>query len=193
MAAATRGVILAGGAGTRLGRTKPSAPLGGRPLIGHALGALEAAGLEAVVVAKAGSEIPEMRVPVWREPDEDLHPLRGIVHALELNGAPVVVVGCDMPFVAPALIASLADRREPLVVPEAGGRLHPLLARYAPSLLGALRAAIASPAPLQATVRALDAVVVGEDQLRRFGDPDRLTFNVNTPQDLERAEVLLRA
>jgi GTP:adenosylcobinamide-phosphate guanylyltransferase len=34
---------------------------------------------------------------------------------------------------------------------------------------------------------------VGEHELRRFGDPERLLANVNTPDDLARAERLLAA
>jgi GTP:adenosylcobinamide-phosphate guanylyltransferase len=33
--------------------------------------------------------------------------------------------------------------------------------------------------------------VVEEAELRRFGDPARLLFNVNTPEDLAEAERLL--
>ena len=47
------------------------------------LEAARAAGLEAVVVAKAGTPLPALDVPVWIEPDEPSHPLAGLVHALE--------------------------------------------------------------------------------------------------------------
>lgn len=187
MAATAIGVVLAGGRGARLGEPKPTARLAGRALIEHPLGAVREAGLDAVVVAKQASELPELPVPVWREPDEPLHPLAGIVHALGRAERPIVAVGCDLPFVAPALAAWLADRPEPLVVPEVGGRLHPLLARYAPSLLDRLADALERRAPLQESVRALGPVVIGEGELERFGDPARITFNVNTPEDLKRA------
>src|SRR6266513_99355 len=98
------GAILAGGAGTRLGRPKATAPLGGRPMLEHPLLALEGAGLETVVVAKRGTPLPPDAAPLWEEPDEPLHPLRGIVTALEqADGRTVLVCGCDLPFVTPAL------------------------------------------------------------------------------------------
>jgi len=35
-------------------------------------------------------------------------------------------------------------------------------------------------------------VRINEPKLRRYGDPERIVFNVNTPADLARAEKMLR-
>jgi molybdopterin-guanine dinucleotide biosynthesis protein A len=78
-------------------------------------------------------------------------------------------------------------------VAEAGGRLHPLLARWEPSLLPRLITALARTAPLHEVAAELGAARVGEAELRRFGDPERLLFNVNAPGDLARAATLLRS
>jgi GTP:adenosylcobinamide-phosphate guanylyltransferase len=40
-------------------------------------------------------------------------------------------------------------------------------------------------------VVALEPRVVAEDELARFGDPELISLNVNTPADLERAEAAL--
>jgi GTP:adenosylcobinamide-phosphate guanylyltransferase len=40
-------------------------------------------------------------------------------------------------------------------------------------------------------VAELDPVRIGEEELQRFGDPEKLLFNVNTPDDLRRAEEML--
>jgi molybdopterin-guanine dinucleotide biosynthesis protein A len=165
--------------------------LAGAPLIERPLRAARDARLEAVVVAKPGTELPPVDVPVWREPEEPSHPLTGLVAALERAQRPVVVCGCDMPFLAPALLAHLAGRSEPLVVLETGGRLHPLIGRYAPELLGALRAGRDGQRPLHEVLAELGPVRIDEPKLRRYGDPERLVFNINTPADLARAEELL--
>jgi molybdenum cofactor guanylyltransferase len=186
------GAILAGGRSTRLERPKPTAPLAGRPLIDYPLQALEAAGLETVIVAKRDTTLPPGGAPVWEEPDEPAHPLLGIVTALEqADGRSVVVSACDLPFLSPALVAHLAELDVPLAVPRTGDRLHPLLARYTPVLLPALRAALERPAPLHETLTALDPLIVGDQELSAYGDPARLLFNVNTAADLERAEAML--
>lgn len=188
------GAVLAGGLGSRLGGEKALAELGGEPLVAWPLAAVAAAGLEPVVVAKPGTELPPLGCRVLREPAEPRHPLCGIVAALrEAGGRPVVAVACDMPFVAPALLAALAAAEEPLVVPELGGETHPLLARYGPELLPELEAALAREEPLRRTVESLAPRLLGEQELARFGDPELLLFNVNDEADLERAEELLGA
>jgi len=55
----------------------------------------------------------------------------------------------------------------------------------------ALRDALAHEAPLQDLAGELDAERVDEGELRRFGDPARLLFNVNAPDDLLMASAML--
>ncbi len=192
-AARPLGAVLAGGRGSRLGGAKALAELGGRPLILHPIEAVAAAGLEPVVVAKRGSELPTiLPCPVLLEPDLPRHPLCGIVAALrEAGGRPLVAVGCDMPFLDPGLLAWLGAAPEPLVAPALEGRLQPLPARYGAALLPALEAALERGEPLRATLEALGPRLVAERDLARFGDPRRLCFNVNDRAGLERAEALL--
>jgi molybdopterin-guanine dinucleotide biosynthesis protein A len=186
------GVILAGGRGERLGRPKPTAPLGRSTLLEHPLAALEGAGLETVVVAKAETPLPPVAAPVWTEPADPVHPLLGIVTALERSeGRSLLVCACDLPFVTAELVAWLAALDAPLAAPRTGGRLHPLFGRYTDSLAAPLREALERRAPLQETLIELGVQVLEEDELRAFGDPELLLFNVNTPEDLERAEALL--
>ena len=190
------GVVLAGGASRRMGTPKARLELGGRPLLEYPLAAVQGAGLEPAVVAKPDSALPPLAVPRWNEAAEPRHPLTGIVAALTAaRGRPVLAVACDMPFVTAELLADLAARggRADLILPETAGRLHPLLARWDPALLPALRAALAREASLHELAAELDAQRVDEAELRRFGDPDRLLFNVNDRGDLERAAELLRA
>ena len=185
------GVVLAGGASSRMGVAKAIVELNGVPLAEHALAPLRAAGLEVAVVAKDGDALPELDAPVWRESRPERHPLAGILEALERGGGSAVLAcACDMPFVTPELVAHLA-RSPGTAVPEAGGRLHPLLARYDPGAAGALRDALEARAPLHDAVRAAGATIVSEAELARFGDPARLLFNVNTPADLARAAEML--
>jgi len=186
------GVILAGGRGTRLGQSKATASLAGRPLLEWPLQALESAGMETVVVAKHDTVLPPDCAPVWVEPDDPVHPLLGIVTALEqADGRAVLACACDLPFVTPALAARVAGHDAPLVVPRAGGRLHPLFARYTERLLPDLRAALSEERSLHETLDALMPAILEETELGRFGDPARLLLNVNTPEDLLRAETML--
>ena len=196
------GAVLAGGAGSRLGGAKATVELAGRPLISYPLAALAAAGIEALVVAKRGTELPAFEGPaggvgarteVLVEPDLPRHPLAGVLAALRhAGGRPLVVLAGDMPLAEPRLLAALAAAPEPLVVPAPGGRLQPLQARYSPLLLPALEAALVREEPLRRTVEELRPRLLGDAELARFGDPERFLLNVNDAADLDRAAALLR-
>ena len=203
-----RGVVLAGGRGSRLGGAKPTADLAGKPLIAYPLAALAAADLTRFVVAKQESATSirslfgmsqqganggdgAADVEVVTEPEEPAHPLAGIVAALRHAKRPLVVLGCDFPFVPPALIRALAEAPEPLVVPAPGGDAQPLVARWEPSLLPGLEAALAREEPLRRTVAGLEPRLLDDAELAAFGDPARTFFNVNTREDLRAAAELL--
>jgi molybdopterin-guanine dinucleotide biosynthesis protein A len=180
--------ILAGGRSSRMGEAKTVAQLAGRPLISYPVTAALAVDLEPWVVAKADTELPPLECRVLTEPDEPLHALAGVGAALrEAGGRGVVALAADMPFVEDKLIAWLASNPGTVAV-EAAGRLQPLLARYDPADASSLAAAVERGDSAQEALRSLSPTIVGEDDLRRFGDPQRICFNVNTPEDLQRAE-----
>ena len=190
--AVTVGAILAGGLGRRLGGRKALAELGGRPLVSRVVGVVGAAGLEPVVVAKPDTPLPRLDCRVLTEPTEPRHPLTGLVTVLGASaGRGVVAVGCDMPFVPRRLLSWLADLDEELAVCEVAGRLEPLLARYPQSAAVQLAESLKRGEAVRAAVAALDPRIVQEHELARFGDPDEIVFNVNSPEDLERAHELL--
>jgi molybdopterin-guanine dinucleotide biosynthesis protein A len=184
------GVVLAGGAGARLGGGKPAIELAGRPLIAYPLQAIERAGLEAVTVAKPGTLLPGICASVIREPQEPQHPLTGIVAALEELDAPIVVLGCDMPFVPADLIRDLAARPGN-VVTQVHGELEPLLARYDPASLPALRSGLADASPLRAVVEELNPEILTESDLSPYGSPPVITRSINEPHDLAAADAAL--
>ena len=169
------GAVLAGGRGARLGGAKATAVLEGRPLAAHAVAALRAVVDEVVVVAKPGTALPDLGVPVWFDEDEGFHPRHGLVATLRgAAGAPVLVLAVDLPRVTPDDLHRLLGAGGTAVA-RGGGRLQPLCARYAPSALAVLEAAPAGEA-LTATVRRLDPVEVDV--------PGSSLTNVNTPGDL---------
>jgi molybdopterin-guanine dinucleotide biosynthesis protein A len=172
--------VLAGGASRRMGAAKPLAPLGGRPLIAWPLAAAAAAGLRAVVVAKAATPLPPVDVEVWLEPDAPQHPLTGLVHALERSGSAVVAVGCDQPWLPPELLTRLATAAG-CAAPLAGGALQPFPARYPPGALDALRAGRDAQAPVRRVLASLDPEPLA------VADP-RVVAGVNTPDALAAAE-----
>jgi molybdenum cofactor guanylyltransferase len=194
--------ILAGGAGERLQRRKPLATLGGRPLIAHALAAARASGLDVIIVGKRSVTLPELGCEIVYEREQPRHPLCGVLAALahaeqraeqRAGGPPVVTVACDMPFLTGQLLAWLGAE-PPLLrsaVARVDGRLQPLLGRYVPGDRPALARALRDGCSLTAAVLRLEPVFVEERELARFGDPQRLCFNVNSAEDLRLADAWL--
>jgi molybdenum cofactor guanylyltransferase len=177
------GAVLAGGEGSRLGGSKAKVELGGRPLISYPLAAFAEAGIEAIVVAKADTELPDLEAPVVAEPPKPRHPLLGIVTALAAaDGRPVVVCACDTPFVTAAVLTELASSRATAAVHD-GVRVHPLIAHYQPADLRQLRAALDADRSATSALEALSPALIEVDA--------RTAFNVNSPADLEHAASIL--
>jgi molybdopterin-guanine dinucleotide biosynthesis protein A len=175
--------VLAGGRSRRMGSPKALVELGGRPLLAWAVAAALDAGLETVVVAKPGSELPPLEVAVWAEPAQPSHPLTGVIAALERAAPrPVVVLACDLPFVPAELIARLAALDAPAAAPPGEG----FPARYATAALPALRAGLERAAPLRAVLAELGAVEVAA------GGAGHALLGINDPETLARAAALLR-
>ncbi len=124
------------------------------------------------------------------EADDPLHPLTGIIAALEQLGEPLVALACDLPLIPPSLVVELAGREADLALP-ANPRPQPLVARYSPDLLPRLKAALVMNEPLIKLAVELDGETIPTSELRAFGDPDAMFANVNDPAELERIERLL--
>ncbi len=180
------GVVLAGGAGRRLGGRKATADLLGRPLIAWPLAAMGAALDDVVVVAKADTVLPDgLTVPVWVEPDVPRHPLAGLRHALACSGGrDILVCAVDLPCVTVATIRRLAwaDGVRPVLARGDDGRPQPLLARY-PASAAAQLAAAEPEAALTAVALSLDPAYLTVTQ----GE----LLNVNMPGDVARAAAAL--
>jgi molybdopterin-guanine dinucleotide biosynthesis protein A len=185
------GAVLAGGSGLRMGGSKATVALHGRPLISYPLEAMWRGLGQAVVIAKPDTELPSLPgVTVWLEPDTPRHPLVGIMHALEMaEGRPVVVCAADLPFVTPSLVRHLARgaRGACAVIASSGDLSQPLLGWYHPRALEALRAFDPGEGPpMREVVARLDP------EHFEVGAPEHL-FNVNTPDDLLQATAMLDA
>src|SRR5262245_2887958 len=149
-------VILAGGAGRRLGGAiKPLLVVAGERIVDRQL-AILAPRVDAVVVS-AQDDAPWSPVAVVRDEVAGAGPLAGIAAAFAATTTPwLLVVAGDMPWLAggviDAILAAAATTDAAAVVPRIGGFPEPLLAAYgraaAPALAAALAAGERSPSRL---------------------------------------------
>lgn len=184
--------VLAGGRGNRIGGNKANMVLAGRTLAGRAVDSLRRAGLDPFVVTKRDRPVEIEGVEVLFEADEPQHPLAGLAAAIrEAGGRRVVVLACDLPLLPVTYLGWLAGQTDGAVVPRVGAQVQPLAALYGPGDLETIEAALARQDPVKSAVARLSPTLVGDDGLRRFGDPTVMFSNVNTPEDLRRAEEVL--
>jgi molybdenum cofactor cytidylyltransferase len=114
------GVVLAAGSGSRFGGTKQIAVIDGKPLAQHAIDALEAAGVDEVIVVtghdavKVASALtlpPQGRIvynPAFK--DGQATSLGAAIHALDDESEAAVILMADQPGVTSDVIRSLVAR-----------------------------------------------------------------------------------
>ena len=195
------GAILAGGKASRYGgRAKGLELVGGRPIVVRVAEALTAAlGVMPLLVANdpaAAAWVPGLRV----EPDVQpgLGALGGLQTAILRAPAPVLCVAWDMPFVPAGLLEALARGLElgfDVFLPASAGPrgFEPLCAAYGPGCAGPIAQALRRGQ--REAVAFHPAVKVGIlplTDVRRWGDPETLFLNVNSPDDQQKADALWR-
>ncbi|HEY0513523.1 MAG TPA: NTP transferase domain-containing protein [Thermoanaerobaculia bacterium] len=188
------GIVLAGGASSRMGRDKALLMARGEPL-DESLPAAAARRLAAVCAEVAVADrgrgllpgVPSLADGPGRGPAAGI-----LGAAAAYPGRSLLVLACDLPEVPVDLLAELVRWEDyDAAVPRWAGGFEPLCALYGPAALAVLAARVergrfalhelAAEAGL--TVR-----VVGEDELARFGRPEEIFLNLNTPEDWRRYE-----
>ena len=195
--------ILAGGRATRFdGRDKSALLIDGRTLLDRQLDVLTPLTDDVMIVgdrARAGgargdgargdgARAFQARGP--RTVDDIVPgcgPLGGLHAALTAaRGDALLLVACDMPYLSPAFAAyllSLAGGAD-IVVPRSERGYHPLCAVYSRACLEPAAARLAERRlKMRELVDSMRTRVVPIEEIRQFGDPERLLTNVNTPAD----------
>ena len=187
------GVLLAGGAGRRLGGDKAWVQLGGQTLAQRVLQPLRAVCETVVVSCRMGTALPPLPGvdEAWvQRDDEDGGPTAGIASALrEARGRTILAVAISLPLMSEAVLRSLVtvqgDGRA-AVLPSLDGRLEPLAARWSPAALPILDG-FQNHADLERVARCVDHSVVP------FAPDDPAFLRVEVPEDVLRAHAVLDA
>jgi molybdopterin-guanine dinucleotide biosynthesis protein A len=186
------GAVLAGGRSRRFGRDKSVEPLGGVTMLDRAVRTLSDA-LDIVVVVTSPSETADVSVPVVHDLRAERGPLGGLeaalveAHRLQLAG--VFLMGCDLPLVTGEVVREVVeawDGRTAAVAPSRAGGIEPLCAIYGSQVLSQVRDHLdTEKLSLHDLFRSIEGVVL-EGLL--LSGKEGVFLNVNTPEDLARAE-----
>jgi len=199
-------IVLAGGASSRFGSNKALQVLAGKPLISRVAEHLSHVTDEILLIigrdesrAEYEAALPS-HVRVMNDEREGKTPLIGIVTGLRAAKSEYTLVSaCDVPFVNEKVIELLFRRASgaDAAIPRWNrGHIEPLEAVYrtASTLQAALDTLVPSDQPLRKMIGRLGRVtyVSVEDEIGRI-DPDlRTFFNVNTREDMDSAEKMLK-
>jgi len=190
------GIILAGGRGSRINRNKALITLpDGKALIQRSIGVLRDIFTEILIVANQRETYKDFSVQVVEDLIEGKGPLGGILTGLAYSTSHFsFVIGCDMPFPQPPLIKLLLDRCGDcdVVIPEAGGEVEPLFAVYSKSCLPVIIDHLQKDdLKVRSVLTELRVRKISEEEIESV-DPERLSFfNVNTEEDLKKAQAIL--
>ncbi len=187
LVASAVGIVLAGGASRRMGRDKAQLAIDGVSLAAAAAQRLATVCSEVAVADGGRRVLPEL--PSLAD-GPGRGPAAGILGAAAVYpGRPLLVLACDLPAVPAALLAALAQSHSDWAVPRWDRGVEPLCALYGARALAVLaeRVGRGLHAPHRLAEDGLLAVRYLEgDFLARFGSPEEIFLNLNTPEDLER-------
>ncbi len=186
--------VLVGGLSKRMGRDKALIPLCGKPLIEYVLENLKGIFSKIVLIGQTREGL-EKYGEIFPDLALSLGPVSGIHAALKVLNRPVFVCGCDMPFLNQGLIRYQVEVRDGFdaVVPKPGDFFEPLHAVYAPACRPALEGLIGAgrkrPVEMFAQLRVRE---IGAEEIQSRDPALRSFFNINTVEDLRKAEELIR-
>jgi molybdopterin-guanine dinucleotide biosynthesis protein A len=191
--AGVTGVILAGGASSRMGSNKALMEIGGQTLIERVYTVMTAFFRDVIIVTNS----PDLYAFIPCRTAADIYPgagsLAGLHAGLSAGSTErIFVAACDMPFLNHALIRLLCQSDEDCdaVVPvNAFGLREPLHALYARSALGAVQQAIErGDMSILHLLDRLQTRYVTHDLFRSIVGAEESFRNVNTPEEF--AEVM---
>jgi len=198
-------VILAGGFSRRFGSDKGLVNLDGKPLVRHVIDRASKVADEVLVVVSSKEQknkfetILEEKADLVIDKDESQSPLVGAITGFEsAKGEYSLLLPCDTPLVSTQILQFLLDmctNRSAAIPRWPNGYIEPLQAVYhTKSALTAAKTALAQGnRNMRSMINNLRGVRYVSTMVLEQLEPDLLTFfNVNTPQDLKKAESTLK-
>ena len=188
-----------------MGRDKATVPLGGKPLIAHVFDVAKRVFTDIMVVSSLHTAVDGMDARVVKDILPLPGALTGIVSALLAADTDYVfVLGCDMPFVTAEAMRYVVEAAagEDIIIPQTEGGLEPMHALYRRSCISPMLTALGrghmkiaglvSGRMKIADIFAMVSVRVLPPDPVFFNRGVSVFMNVNTEEDLRRAERLIR-
>ncbi len=186
-----KAIILAGGENKRIGRHKAFIKLNGKTIIENQIKLLREIFAELLIVTNSPQEYEHLGVEMTADIIPHKGPLGGIYSGLlSSENFYNFFLACDVPFPNNHLIAYMKELVDSYdaVVPQTRVRYEPLTAFYSQNCLSPIKRQMDS-----GNLKIVDFFpqvkvrIIKTEELNKF-DPEGISFfNVNTPEDVEKA------
>ncbi len=183
---------MAGGRSSRMKFNKAFAQVGGKPVIQIIIDKLQPIFQELMIISNEPQLFTSFGLPIFQDVYPYLGPVGGI-HSALVNASfdQMFILGCDMPFMNMQLVDYMLGKinNYDSVVPEIDSYLQPLAAVYNRSCLPIFSECLEhDKLKLTLIFSELNALVLKEDELQKFGRVREMFFNVNDPDALAEAQ-----
>ena len=186
--------LLVGGKSTRMGEDKAFAPFHDGTLLQWMWNRYSLLFAHAFVVARESARFHTLGLPVVVDALAEHGSAVGVYTAtLASPTERVICLACDMPFVTPRFLQTLAERSPgfDVFVPRHGEFLQPLCAVYGKGSLDAYRQFIGSGGRRIFDIYPDFNTGFLDLDDGRYGDPEKMFLNVNTTEELRAARARL--
>lgn len=189
------GVIQAGGKSSRMGgEPKALMDVGGARIVDRVIRALREVSDDLLLVTNTPELYASLGLPMVPDAIPDSGSLGGIYSGLAAaRGEAAFTVACDMPFLSLDVMRLVTARagEADVVAPLVGGQWETLHACYGKACLGPIEQRLrAGRFKITGFFPDVRVLAVPEDEVVRWGRPEVVFMNVNTPDDLARARAL---
>lgn len=190
-------ILLAGGKSRRFGSDKKNAVFDKDTLLNSSVKKLESISDELIIVFSPASRALNRRRNVVYDLIPDKGPLIGIYTGLKnIRHEKALIVPIDTPFLTTGFLNYLIDRSKnyDAVIPIRNKGLEPLIGVYDKSLIKDIDEWLKSGRKM-VTHLFLGSLnknrinFIEEDDVKKFGDPEKLFLNINRMEDMNKARM----
>ncbi len=184
-------LLLAGGKSSRLPPNKAFIKLHSKLIIEILIEKLSQIVENIIIVIKGNNKWYEkFGYPVVKDIFEEQTPLIGIYTGLISSSTfENFVISCDMPFFNPDLVMFMYNQIKgyDACICQHNGRLEPLYAIYTKDCLPSIKSTIQNRSyAVQSFFNQIKIRWILEEEIRNFGEPEKLFFNLNTIEDFQK-------
>lgn len=192
------GVILAGGLSTRFhGKNKALLQIHGKPILQYIYEVYQTLFDEIILVTNNPLEYLDWDLEIVTDIFSIRSSMTGIHAGLFYAGQPYVfVTACDTPFVKRQLVETVLagiNGNAEWIIPKTSLGMEPMCAVYSKQCLQNMETCLRNEKfKIQKCLRKVPTKIISEKKLLET-DPELISFfNINTPEDLSRAESLVQ-